>query len=156
MSRSREIAFVPAAEADAPVIAALRREIWGTAYRGIYPDEAIDARDLARIRDEGMRVYVIRCGAAPVGYFSFTVTPRVHIASLYVLPAYRRQGAGRAAVAIARGYCRERGIPSFTCRCNEHNAPARRFYARMGGTVIGTDSGHANRQEDQVTYGFDA
>ena len=156
------IRYTPAVVSDAPVIAALRQQIWSTTYRGIYPDEVIDgydltahtARDLARIRDDGLWVYVIRDGDTPVGYFSFTAAPRVHIASLYVLPTYQRQGTGHAAFAIAQAYCREHGISTFTCNCNEHNTPARGFYEHMGGKAIKVDSGHENRQEDQVTYQF--
>lgn len=38
--------FVEAAKEDVPEIIALRHQIWGTTYRGIYPDDMIDNFDL--------------------------------------------------------------------------------------------------------------
>ena len=37
--------FVEAAKEDVPEIIALRHQIWGTTYRGIYPDDMIDNFD---------------------------------------------------------------------------------------------------------------
>ena len=154
--------FTLAKVSDAPIIASLRQRIWSTTYRGIYPDEAIDQydmaartqRDVEKIEDSTQRVYLIRDDEKPIGYFSFSVTPKVHILSLYVLREYQRQGIGKAVFDHVRTYCRGNGVTSFTCNCNEHNTPARGFYEHMGGTVIKVDSGHENRQEDQVTYQF--
>lgn len=42
--------FVEAAKEDVPEIIALRHQIWGTTYRGIYPDDMIDNFDWAGIR----------------------------------------------------------------------------------------------------------
>ncbi|MBR5344297.1 MAG: GNAT family N-acetyltransferase [Clostridia bacterium] len=156
------IRFTPAVASDAPTIASLRQQIWSTTYRGIYPDVTIDyydltahtQRDLAKIQDQSQRVYLIRDGEEPIGYFSFSVSPKVHILSLYVLRQYQKQGIGKAAIGLIQTYCRDHRIPGFTCNCNEHNTPARRFYEHMGGTVVKVDSGHENRQEDQVTYQF--
>ena len=39
--------FVEAAKEDVPEIIALRHQIWGTTYRGIYPDDMIDNFDWA-------------------------------------------------------------------------------------------------------------
>lgn len=39
--------FVKAAKEDVPEIIALRHQIWGTTYRGIYPDDMIDNFDWA-------------------------------------------------------------------------------------------------------------
>lgn len=157
-----ELCFKPAAEADAPVITELRRRIWATTYRGIYPDEAIDRydtethlrRDLARIRDPGYRVWLIQDGEAPIGYLCLEQRTGLHVQSLYVLRACQGRGVGRAAFELVRACCREAGLTRFTCNCNQHNRNARGFYQHMGGTVVKEDVGHANRQEDQITYSF--
>ena len=157
-----ELQFRPAEARDAAVIGALRREIWGTTYRGIYPDEVIDRfdaaghlrRDQARIADPAFRVWVIQDGERPIGYLYLEHRTGVHIQSLYVLREYQGRGIGRAAFGLIRDCCRELGLETFTCNCNEHNAPARGFYERMGGVLIGADVGHENRQEDQVKYLF--
>ena len=158
----RQPVFCAAEEKDAACITQLRRRVWDATYRGIYPDAAIDeydypyhlARDLARIRDASYRVYLIRDSEEPVGYFSFQHAGGVHVQSLYLLPEYQRRGLGRAAFALVRDYCAAQGLSSFTCNCNAHNHRAQGFYERLGGRVIRTDCGHANRQEDQLTYQF--
>ena len=157
-----ELRFRPAEERDAAVIGKLRREIWGTTYRGIYPDEVIDRfdveghlrRDLGRIADPAFRVWVIEDGERPIGYLYLERRTGVHIQSLYVLREYQGRGIGRAAFALVRDCCRAWGLETFTCNCNAHNAPARGFYEHLGGVLIGADVGHENRQEDQVKYLF--
>ena len=158
------ITFTAAAEADADRIAGLRREIWATTYRGIYPDALIDdydreahrRKDLIRIRDRANRVFLIRDGEQPIGYFSYRVGETLHITSLYLLAAYQRHGIGAKVMRHVRAVCREQGFDRFTCNCNAHNLPAQTFYERMGGEAVGTDVGHENPREDQITYRFDA
>ena len=157
-----ELRFKPAEERDAAVITGLRKAIWATTYRGIYPDEVIDQydteghlrRDLGRIHDPSCRVRLIMDGDRPIGYLYFQHRTGVHIQSLYVLREYQGRGVGRAAFGLVRSYCREQGLTSFTCNCNEHNGPARGFYEHQGGVVVGADVGHENHQEDQITYRF--
>lgn len=154
--------FLLAREGDAKTISNLRHVIWGTTYRGIYPDDAIDGfdlewhtrRDLARIRDPNLRVYLIRFADMPVGYFILKTAEPVYIGSLYVLEEYQRQGIGRRAFMMAKQYCAERGITRYYCDCNAHNQPAQAFYHAMGGVIIKRDTGHENKQEDQLTFEF--
>lgn len=157
-----QVFFRPAAAEDAAVISSLRKTIWGTTYRGIYPDAEIDRydterhlrRDLARISDPSYRVYLILDGDRPIGYLYFQHRGGVHIQSLYVLREYQRRGIGRKAFEIVRAYCRAQGLTGFTCNCNAHNRNARAFYEHFGGIVVAEDVGHANLQEDQITYAF--
>lgn len=73
------IARIPAQEQDTACMTALRKEIRPTAYRGIYPGEAIEhfdfsahqKRDLAKIRDKSDSVFLICAGGAPIGYLLF-------------------------------------------------------------------------------------
>ena len=73
-----QIAWIPAQEQDAACMTALRKEIRPTAYRGIYPGEAIEhfdfsthqKRDLAKIRDKSYSVFLICAGGAPIGYLN--------------------------------------------------------------------------------------
>lgn len=159
---NRAVSFSLALESDAKTISDLRHVIWGTTYRGIYPDDAIDGfdfewhtqRDLARIRDPHLRVYLIRFADMPIGYFSLQTTEPVYIGSLYLLEEFQRQGIGRQAFMIAQQYCAERGISKYYCNCNAFNYPAQAFYYAMGGVIIKRDTGHKNTQEDQLTFEF--
>lgn len=157
-----DISFSLAREDEAKTISHLRRVIWGTTYRGIYPDEAIDGfdlerhaqRDLARIKDPELRVYLIRFADTSIGYFILKTTDPVYISALYLLKEYQHQGIGRRAFMMAEQYCAERGTTRYYCNCNAHNRPAQAFYHGMGGVVVQQDTGHENKQEDQLTFEF--
>lgn len=156
------VEFVLANEEAAKIIAELRREIWGTTYRGIYSDERIDhydyeghrQRDLQRIRDISYHVYLIIDADEPIGYFTFQTTETVYIQSLYIRQEYQRQGIGKQAFALIRAYCGAHGFDKFTCNCNSHNDPAQNFYRSMGGTIIRRNEGHDDKYDDQITFEF--
>jgi GNAT superfamily N-acetyltransferase len=163
MKAMMNVEFVPAKARDAAVIAALRQRIWDTTYRGIYPDAVIDdfdydwhqQRDLKRIADPSFTVYLIQYGDEDIGYFIFRdAEAGVWLHSLYVLREYQNRGIGKQAFSILKDYCREKGIKRFACNCSPHNEKAMRFYRRMGGAVTKTDTGHKNKQEDGVIFGF--
>ena len=157
------IDFVPAKASDAAAISALRRRIWDTTYRGIYPDTVIDEfdygwhqqRDLKKISDPSFKVYLIKYGNEDIGYFIFQhAASGVWLHSLYVLQEYQHRGIGKQAFAILKDFCKEKGIDRFTCDCSPHNKNAMQFYQKMGGVVTKTDTGHENRQEDGVIFEF--
>lgn len=156
------VSFSLARDDDAKLIASLRHAIWDTTYRGIYPDEAIDGfdlerhtqHDLERMKDPSLRVYLIRRGDRPIGYFSHKTTEPVNIESLYLLEEYQRRGIGKQALMVVKQYCAERGILKYYCNCNAHNYPAQGFYRTMGGAVVKRDEGHKNKREDQLTFEF--
>ena len=156
--------FIPARDSDAKIIAALRQAIWATTYRGIYLDDVIDhfdfpwhvQRDLERIKDPSLHVYLIRCADETIGYLSFSASDPVFIHSLYLLEAYQRRGIGKQAFSLIRQYCHAQSIDKFRCNCNSHNYPAQAFYRAMGGAIVKRDEGHKNRQEDQITFEFEA
>ena len=159
-----QVEFVTAKISDAATISMLRQRIWDTTYRGIYPDAVIDdfnydwhqQRDLKKISDPSFTVYLIKCGDEDIGYFIFQLADSVvWLRSLYVLQEYQNRRIGKRAFFILKDYCREKGIIRFACDCSPHNENAMRFYQRMGGVVVKTDTGHENRQEDGVIFEFD-
>ena len=157
-----EIRFVPAREEDAETFTALRKRMWETTYRGIYPDEVIDGydyalhrqRDLTRLRDPRNQAFLICDGDTPVGYYILRDGEPLYLQSLYCLPDYRRRGIGREVFHRAADYGRRLGRSSFTCNCNAHNEPALAFYRAMGGEAFASDLGHENPQEDQISFRF--
>ena len=68
--------FVEATVADALTIIGLRRRIWDTTYRGIYPDSMIDdfdwvwhkEKELSRIHLPAYSVYLIQKDGRDIGY----------------------------------------------------------------------------------------
>ncbi len=158
----KEIRFVSAMLDDASTFNGLRRVVWSTTYRNIYPDEVIDhydypghiQRDIDRINNKNYHVYLIQEDDIPIGYFYFEHDSRLHIQSLYVLKEYQKRGIGKKVFTFIRQYCKENRLDHFTCECNQHNRNARRFYEHMGGINIKENIGHENKREDQITYSF--
>ena len=158
----KKLRFESVEESDAPIISGLRRVVWSTTYRNIYPDEVIDhydypghiQRDIGRIGNVHYHVYLILEGEIPIGYFYFEHDSGLHIQSLYVLKEHQKKGVGKKVFAFIHQYCKDNSLDRFTCECNQHNHNARRFYEHMGGINIRENIGHENKREDQITYSF--
>ena len=156
--------FVEATAADALTIVGLRRRIWDTTYRGIYPDSMIDdfdwawhkEKELSRIHLPAYSVYLIRKDGRDIGYLTMHKADEIVLQSLYILSEYQRQGIGRAAFDFIKAYCREHGAKFFTCHCVPENLNARAFYEKMGGEVIRTDLANKEPWQNSVTYRFAA
>lgn len=155
--------FIKARICDATVIGILRQKIWSTTYRGIYPDEIIDnfdfrlhlERDQSKIIDPFFHVYLIRFNGIDIGYFIFQIRyTEIWLHSLYVLHEYQHCGIGKQAFTLLRDICKEKGTEYFSCSCNPNNSNAMDFYRHMGGTITQIDTGHQNKQEDEVVFEF--
>lgn len=159
-----EIKFEPATEADARTIIELRKQIWGTSYRGIYPDSMIDdfdyvwhiEKELQRIKSPAYRVYRIVLNDRNIGYLSTRKTDGIMLQSLYVLQEYQHRGIGRKAFEFVKQYCTENGAASFTLHCLPENWSARKFYEKMGGRIIGEDMDNEESWMNSVIYRFEA
>ena len=134
---AEDVNFTTATDADAAAIVGLRHRIWGTTYRGIYPDQMLDdfawdwhhEQELRRLHDPKYAVYLIQ-------------------------KEYQQQGIGRCAFDLVAAYCREHGVSSFVCHCVPQNHNARKFYEHMGGVVIGEDFGNEESWQDSILYRF--
>lgn len=154
--------FVEATAADALTIIGLRRRIWDTTYRGIYPDSMIDdfdwawhkEKELSRIHLSAYSVYLIRKDGRDIGYLTMHNADEIVLQSLYILSEYQRQGVGRIAFDFIKEYCKEQCAESFICQCVPDNLDARAFYERMGGKVIGEDLANEERWQNSITYRF--
>ena len=156
------VRFELATEDDAQTIIELRKQIWGTTYRGFYPDSMIDdfdyawhmEKELQRIRNPQYRVYRIVKDDCNIGYLSTRKTDVVMLQSLYVLEEYQHQGIGRLAFDFVKQYCKENEADSFVCHCLPENWNARTFYEKMGGMVIGEDMDNEESWMNSVIYRF--
>lgn len=132
------VRFELATEDDAQTIIELRKRIWATTYRGLYPDSMIDdfdyawhlEKELQRIRHPENRVYRIVKDDRNIGYLSMRKTDVMMLQSLYVLEEYQHQGIGRMAFDFVKQYCRENDADSFICHCLPENQNARKFYEK--------------------------
>jgi GNAT superfamily N-acetyltransferase len=78
-------------------------------------------------------------GAQPVGfalyvftYSTFLARPSLYLEDLFVVPAERGRGAGTALLAALGRVARRRGCGRMEWAVLDWNAPALRFYARLG------------------------
>ena len=115
---------------------------WQTAYRGIVPDDYLDALDVeerrerwrARLEGGDCTFVVEEHGIA--GYCR--VVPPDVVRGLYVLPERRRGGLGSALLTAGLDELRARGGDVATLWVFTANHPARAFYARFGFLPDGT------------------
>lgn len=156
------VMFVKATENDVLSIISLRQKIWGTTYRGIYPDSMIDdfdyvwhrEQELARIKHPSYSVYLIVMDNQNIGYLTMKKTNIITLQSLYVVSEYQKQGIGRKAFEFIRDYCTNNNAMSFICHCVPTNFNARQFYERMGGKVVGEDLENEEQWQNSVVYQF--
>ena len=114
------------------------------AYRVFYekPSDLAAAEAFLEARFEsGDSTILLACpdGAAPVGFtqlfpsYSSVLMRRIFIlGDLFVVPAGRRLGAGRALLEAAHEFSREAGAARVSLRTALTNAPAQQLYRAMG------------------------
>lgn len=148
---------------DAISIIELRKKIWSTTYRGIYPDSMIDDfdyewhkdKELQRIKHPNYSVYLIVKDNLNIGYLTIRKTDIITLQSLYIVDEYQHRGNGKIAFNFVKSYCKENGANSFICHCVPENWSARMFYEEMGGKVIGEDLDNEESWMNSVIYQFD-
>jgi ribosomal protein S18 acetylase RimI-like enzyme len=132
-------AFEKAGVADAEALLPMMKDFY--AEEG-YPFDLETARGalLPLLQDESKgRVWVIRDGAAPVGYavlalgWSLEYRGRdAFVDEIYVVPSHRRRGLGRRALEIVDEACREIGVRALHLEVEKDNDRARELYRAQG------------------------
>jgi GNAT superfamily N-acetyltransferase len=69
-------------------------------------------------------------------FSTFLCRPGLYLEDLFVLPAHRGQGVGRALLQALARLAVERGCGRVEWSVLDWNAPAIRFYERMGASVL--------------------
>lgn len=138
-------ALRPARVEDAPAIVGLVAELAAfehlTHLLEVTPERL--ARDLFGTQPAAECLVVERDGGALVAfalffrnYSTFLGKPGLYLEDLYVQPAARGQGIGRALLARLGALAVERGCGRFEWSVLDWNANAIRFYESMGATVM--------------------
>jgi ribosomal protein S18 acetylase RimI-like enzyme len=142
------------AAADSAALAALHRDAWRHAYRGIIPGIALERMVSRRgpgwwrrLHDGGGCVLVVDLGSAPAGYAMLgparrgatgtgtgTAIGAGEIYELYLRPECQGIGLGRRLFQASRQRLRERGRPRLVVWALAENTMACRFYRAMHGT----------------------
>jgi len=86
---------------------------------------------------------IARWDGRPVGwalwfqsFSTWTGRPGLWLEDLYVRPAYRRRGVGRALLVYLARLCRERGYGRFEWAVLDWNTPAVGFYRALGAEAM--------------------
>jgi GNAT superfamily N-acetyltransferase len=133
----------PARLADVPIVHAMIREL--AEYERLTHLVVSSEEDLRRalFEDRAAEVVVAREDGVPVAFalffhnFSTFLGRRgLWLEDLFVRPAFRRRGYGRALLVHLAGIARERGCGRFEWAVLDWNAPAIAFYQSLGGSVL--------------------
>ncbi|HVL95055.1 MAG TPA: GNAT family N-acetyltransferase [Solirubrobacteraceae bacterium] len=136
-----------AAPPDAEAIVALRERAWHRAYGDFVDVETVLAlpegdpveRWRGRLASEVLRTFVFEAAGRVAGFASAGPSDEAGaplgsgaLRALYVDPPAQGAGVGRALLAAAEGYLRERGFRRAELWVFERNEHARAFYERHG------------------------
>jgi ribosomal protein S18 acetylase RimI-like enzyme len=129
----------PATGTDRDAIAAVFLAAWRGGYRGLVPDEVIDAWTPATVRAElaggaGTDVVALDDAGAVAGFVRYQPESG-YLASLYVAPNAAGRGLGRALLAYALDAMPGRDVVLWVFEANDR---ARTLYERAGFHPDGT------------------
>jgi GNAT superfamily N-acetyltransferase len=130
----------PATRADAQVIASLVREL--AEYEKLAHEARANAGDFLReleSPDPVIHVLIAEWSNAPVGFalyfFNFSTfvgRPGLYLEDLFVRPAHRARGIGRALLRALARIARERNCGRMEWAVLDWNEPALNFYETLG------------------------
>jgi GNAT superfamily N-acetyltransferase len=151
---------------DIGAIARIHVACWQTAYRGILPDETLDAlrveqrEELWRrwIAGPGVHALVAERDGRIIGFTRLCPSrplenppdASAEVTHLYVDPAIQARGTGRALLERVLAIARASGYRTLILWVLEENRNARRFYERLGLSPDGA------RHTDPAYLGNDA
>lgn len=125
-----------AEQSDAEAIGRLLHE-FNSEYDEMTPGPHALAERMRGLMQEDAAVLLV--GDTPDGIAVLRFRPSIwtaglecHLAELYVVPALRGQGRGRALMEAALELARERGADSMDLNTDEGDIAARALYARLG------------------------
>ena len=145
--------------------AQVKRQVWETTYRGIYPDSKIDSFDIENEMRKfavlaisaDINLYGILVDGLVVGYMAWGKNPRYpdedsnEIVLLSILKDYQGKGIGRQVFEYAKSKLKEKG-DHFVLYCNKYNLPAQAFYEKMGCKAISVDEDNVDKSIPQIKY----
>lgn len=157
-----------ATDEDCRSLAILKRMVWETTYRGIYPDEKLDKYDIDlnenkfknMIKQKSQKLFVVLNGSEIIGYMSCGKIMRAFdkythdIGLLYLTKEYQGKGIGLDLFQFAKNELKNQGVTEFIVSCNKYNLPAQQFYKKMGGKIIKIEEDNEDKSIPQVKFQF--
>lgn len=153
---------------DCYTLSLLKKEIWETTYRGIYPNEKIDNYNYIEneikfknfIDNPQQYLYVVLDNDKIIGYFEFGVPFRSfqnykqEIGLLYIKKEYQRTGIGKILFYFAFNNIKNTDVDKFFISCHKYNLNAQKFYEKMGGKVVQVDDDSDNNGLPHIKYEY--
>ena len=153
---------------DCHELSLLKREVWETTYRGIYPDEKINNYDYIKneekfkgfIDNPSKQLYVAVNNNKIIGFIEFGEPNRPfkdykqEIGLFYIQKDFQRQGLGRKLFNLAFEYIKSTGADKFFISCHKYNLNAQKFYEKMGGKIVQVDDDSASDGLPQVKFEY--
>ena len=154
---------------DCYVLAILKREVWNTTYRGIYPNEKLDNFDVERskasfeniIANPNISLYIAKDNDRVIGYMDCGEPYRPfqkykqEIGLMYVLKEYQKQGIGKKMFIVGRDKIQQNGFNEFFISCNKYNLNALEFYKKLGGKIIHIDEDNQDKSIPQIKFHYE-
>ncbi len=140
---------------DAGILATLIQDVQGL-HADALPDIFKKPDDVAPFQKDfeeriftnpNARIFIAEVDGNPAGYIGAVIIRRpenaytyamdfIHIDQISVMPAYRKQGCGRALIQAVFDLARSEGIERITLDTWAFNTEAHQFFARMGFTAF--------------------
>ena len=153
---------------DCRSLALLKRRVWETTYRGIYPDKKLDNYNVDlnenkfknMIEEQRQKLFVVLDDHKIIGYMSCGKIMRefdkhTHdIGLLYLDKEYQGKGIGLNLFQFAKKELKKQGVTEFIVSCNKYNLSAQHFYKKMGGNIIKVNEDNEDKSIPQVKFQF--
>ena len=153
---------------DCRSLAILKRRVWETTYRGIYPNEKLDKYDIDlnenkfkdMIKQQSQKLFVVLNDSEIIGDMSYGKILRAfdeHTYDrglLYLAKEYQGKGIGLRLFQFAKNGLKDQGVTEFIVSCNKYNLSAQQFYKKMGGKIIKVDEDNEDKSIPQVKFKF--
>lgn len=144
-------------------LARIKRQVWETTYKGIYPDEKFDNFDITKqakkflkiINSQNTYMFVAILDNKIIGYTAIGKAPRrpnaenEEIVLLYVLKEFQGFGVGKALFNFGKDKLKTM-CDNFIVYCNKYNKKALDFYLKMGCKIVEMDEDHDDKSLPQV------
>lgn len=154
---------------DCKNLAIVKRQVWETTYRGIYPDEKLDNYDYKEheekfiriVNNKNVEIFVVEIDNKIIGYMECGIPIRsflnykYEIGLLYLLKEYQSYGIGKRLFKLGYERIKKKAkIKEFFISCNKYNTNAQKFYEKMGGKVVHIDEDNLDKSIPQVKYHY--
>ena len=153
---------------DCTELSYLKREIWETTYRGVYPDEKIDNYNYINntekfksyIDNPNQQLFVVTDNNVIIAYIEFGKPFRPfedykqEIGLFYIRKDYQGIGLGKKLFDFAYNNIKTTNVDKFFISCHKYNLNAQKFYEKMGGKLVKIDEDFANNGLPQIKFEF--